>query len=225
MIWTPPTENLRPTVTLPPDLQGEVKLDAKLGDNDGLGRFRVQARRSRPADAPSWSLDREAGRKVPAGRPDASVIRSWWKEGDDSEPATDVHWPANFENEYVKWEAPVLTAKQEGYTQFLRAEVGGRNVLWHTTTYRPGEYSVDRRRAAGRKARSGSRSLASKGRTSQTVRFPVGATFTDFKVEVHYPDGYTRFVTKKAMLTTPEPPAERALLTADHGKLVGLRPG
>src|SRR5207247_1674521 len=58
----------------------------------------------------------------------------------------------------------------------------------------------------------------------QSVRFPVGATFGDFKVEVHYPDGFTRFVTKKAILTTPESPAS-AILTADHGKLTGLRPG
>ncbi len=58
----------------------------------------------------------------------------------------------------------------------------------------------------------------------QSARFPVGAAFTDFKVEVHYPDGYTRFVTKKALLTTPEPAAS-ALLTADHGKLTGMRPG
>lgn len=62
------------------------------------------------------------------------------------------------------------------------------------------------------------------GQDVPSVRFPVGATFTDFKVEVHYPDGYTRFVTKKATLTTAEPPAS-APLTADHGTLVGLRPG
>ena len=38
----------------------------------------------------------------------------------------------------------------------------------------------------------------------QNVRFPVGATFSDFKVEVHYPNGFTRFVTKKALLRTPQ---------------------
>ena len=43
------------------------------------------------------------------------------------------------------------------------------------------------------------------------MRFPVGATFTDFKVEVHYPDGYTRFVTKKALLRTPEPASSGAV--------------
>ncbi len=58
----------------------------------------------------------------------------------------------------------------------------------------------------------------------QSVRFPVGAIFSNFKVEVRYPDGHTRFVTPKAILTTPEPPSS-APLTADHGKLVGLRPG
>ena len=39
------------------------------------------------------------------------------------------------------------------------------------------------------------------------VQFPVGAEFDDFRVEARYRDGYTRLVTKKATLITPEPPA------------------
>ena len=45
------------------------------------------------------------------------------------EPATDIRWPADFENQYVKWQAPVLTAKAAGGTQWIRADVGGRTVL------------------------------------------------------------------------------------------------
>ena len=146
-------------------------------------------------------VDREAEGKFV--RVDDSQRYSILVEKDGhSEPATDVHWPADFENDYVKWEAPVLTAKQPGYTQFLRAEVGGRNVLWHTTTYRPGEIAAeepaDKPDLVKIFGRQGPDDV-------QTVRFPVGATFTNFKVEVHYPDGHTRFVTPKAIMTTPEP--------------------
>ena len=43
------------------------------------------------------------------------------------EPATEVRWPGDFENQYVKWQAPVLTAKEAGGVQWLRADVGGRD--------------------------------------------------------------------------------------------------
>ncbi len=170
-------------------------------------------------------MDREPGGKLlPVGQSQRySVLVN--KDG-HSEPAADVHWPENFEDEYVKWEAPVLTAKKEGYTQFLRAEVGGRNVLWHTTTYRPGEYGPPPDRTIIDEPTPDLVKIFSQQGPQQVqqVRFAVGAVFDDFKVEVHYPDGYTRFVTKKAILRTPEP-AAAALVTAEQGKLIGLRPG
>jgi len=120
--------------------------------------------------------------------------------------------------------SPVLTAKQEGYTQFLRAEVGERTVLWHTTSYRPGEFLPDRQQPPEPKP-DWVKIFSQQGpQKVQQVRFPVGATFNDFKIEVHYPEEYTRFVTKKAVLRTPES-GSSALLTAEHGNLIGLRPG
>jgi len=56
------------------------------------------------------------------------------------------------------------------------------------------------------------------------VRFPVGAQFDDFRVEAHYADGFTRLVTKKAILRTPEPP-ESAPVAFDGGRMRGIRPG
>jgi hypothetical protein len=220
VIWTPPMENLRPTVTLPPDFQGETTLEAKLGDNATTVAFALKSAGPDPAGA-QLIVDREAeGKYVRVGDTQRYSIRVE-KDG-HSEPATDVQWPADFENDYVKWEAPVLTAKREGYTQFLRAEVGGQNVLWHTTTYRPGEYVLEDKQP---QKPDWVKIFSQQGpQQVQSIRFPAGATYTDFKVEVHYPDGYTRFVTRKAVLTTPESPSS-APLTADHGRLVGLRPG
>jgi len=56
------------------------------------------------------------------------------------------------------------------------------------------------------------------------VRFPVGAEFDDFRVEAHYADGFTRLVTRKALLRTPEPP-ESAPVAFDAGRMNGIRPG
>ena len=200
-IWTPPTANMRPTVTLPPDLQGEVKLDATLGGKTASAVFTLKAAGPDAKDpAARLVLDREPGGKLlPIGESQRYSVLV--EKDNQREPAADIHWPANFENEYVKWEAPVLTAKKEGYTQFLRAEVGERSVLWHTTTYRPGEVAGDPLPPPEKRpdwvkifSRRGSEDV-------QQVRFPVGAAFTDFKVEVHYPDGYTRWVTRKAFCT------------------------
>ena len=58
----------------------------------------------------------------------------------------------------------------------------------------------------------------------QPLRFPVGAEFDDFYVEAEYADGFTRLVTKKATLRTPEPPQD-AVVAPHKGRLVGVRPG
>ncbi len=220
VIWTPPTEGLRPTVTLPPDFQGKASVDAKLGDATASVALEFHPAIPTP-DVAELTVEREAdGKYLQVGQSQRYSISV--KARNDDRKASDVQWPADFENDYVKWEAPVLTAKQPGYTQFLRAEVGGRNVLWHTTTYRPGEFALDDNPP---QKPDWVKIFSQQGANDvQAVRFPAGATFTDFKVEVHYPDGYTRFVTNKAILTTAEPPAA-APLTADHGKLIGLRPG
>ena len=201
--------------------RAKSKLDASVGGDSASISFKLKEAGPDLANA-RLVVDREAeGTYLPIGRSQRySVLVE--KDG-QSEPATDVHWPADFENDYVKWEAPVLTAKRENYTQFLRAEVGGRNVLWHTTTYRPGESAGERCRGR-EEARLGQNLPPARIAGGAIGAVPGGGDFTDFKVEVHYPDGYTRFVTKKAFLTTPEPPSG-ALVTADHGKLIGLRPG
>ena len=56
------------------------------------------------------------------------------------------------------------------------------------------------------------------------VRFPVGSEFNDFRVEARYSDGFTRIVTKQAMLHVPENPAAAAVAFS-AGRMRGLRPG
>ncbi len=211
-VWTPATENLQPTLTLLPDLKGEVKLDAKVGDNTASIVFTLKDAGPDAKDpAARLLLVREPkGKFLPVGQSQRYAILVD-KDG-HQEPAADVQWPENFENEYVKWDAPVLTAKQEGYTQFMRAEVARRSVLWHTTTYRPGEFATEPPIKDDHVPPDWVKIFSLQGlQKVQQVRFAVGATFTDFKVEVHYREGYTRFVTKKCILRTPEPPSSAIL--------------
>ena len=46
-------------------------------------------------------------------------------------------WPRNFENDYIRWQAPVLSAKQAGYQQWLTAKVGERAVRFDVQTIDP----------------------------------------------------------------------------------------
>jgi hypothetical protein len=221
VIWTPPTENLRPTVALLPSPEGELKLEASVGDKTASVVITPKEAGPDAADtAARLVLEREPDGKLLAVGQSQRYAVAVEKEG-KREPAPNVRWPEDFENDYVKWQAPVLTAKNENYTQFLRAEVAGRSILWHTTTYRPPEQPGPELPETPDKivifSQQGTQRV-------QNVRFPVGATFSDFKVEVHYPDGFTRFVTKKAVLRPSQPPAT-APLTAEHGNMIGIRPG
>jgi hypothetical protein len=101
--------------------------------------------------------------------------------------------------------------------------VGGRSVLFHTTTYTaiPADSTPPDRGDVPQFVVV----LSDQG---TAVRFPVGAVFggnpSDFRVEAHYPDGFTRLVTKKATIHTADSP-DKAIVTASNGKLIGVRPG
>jgi hypothetical protein len=225
LVWTPPTEGLRPTVGVAEGFKGNLSLEAKVGEVTAAAE--VTSKESGPDLGDPTArlvLDREpGGTYLAVGRQQRYTILVE-KQG-AAEPAAEVHWPANFDNEFVAWDAPVLTAKKENYTQWLRADVGGRTVLVRTTTCLPGAYE---------KGEPGYQPVQPRGDVPEfvlvlsdqgpLVRFPVGAIFSDFRVEAHYPDGFTRLVTKRATIRTPEPPAS-AILTASGGKLIGVRTG
>ena len=83
----------------------------------------ISVKRSAGPDAAdaAWSSLREpGGQYLPVGQP-AALHRSWSRRR-RREPAANVRWPENFENEYVRWQAPVLTAKKRR----LHAVAAGR---------------------------------------------------------------------------------------------------
>ena len=218
LAWAPASEGLRPAVTVPRDAKGELTLQAGVGGQQATMTITVKESGPDAKDpAAKLVLTREPdGRYLPVGQQQRYAIMVD-KDG-TAEPAADVRWPPNFENEFIKWEAPVLTAKKGGYSQWLRAEAGGRSVLLHTRTCEPGRFEREQPRGD---VPQFVKILSDQGKT---VRFPIGAIFKDFRVEAHYPDGFTRLVTKRATLRTPEAP-DSAILSATNGRLVGVRVG
>ena len=84
----------------------------------------------------------------------------------------------------------------------------------------PGPEGVQATEAARRGKPSAVVILSDQG---DSVRFPVGAQFGDFRVEARYPDGFTRLVTRKATLRSPDPPGQGPVSFAE-GQLLGVRP-
>jgi len=224
LVWTAPTAGLRPTLTMPEGAAGPFEISARYGEAEAtLPISRKEAGPDMADPAARVKVVREPpGRYLPVGGQQryAIVVE---KDGVE-EPAANVQWPEDFDNEYVRWQAPVLLAKRPGHSQWLRAEVDGRAVLLRTTTYEPGEF------ARPPEVEPGTRPARVEIVSDQgpSVQFPVGAAFDDFRVVAHYPqdDGttMTRLVTNKAQITTSEAP-EGAVVSAEGGRLMGLRPG
>ena len=127
-------------------------------------------------------------------------------EGKDGrqEPATEVRWTGDFENKFVKWQAPVLTAKEAGGRPMAPRRRGRTHrAAAHHDLRAGGGQGLAAAAAENPDAPTEVVILSDQG---PAVQFPVGAEFDDFRVEARYRDGFTRLVTKQAMLTTPEPP-------------------
>ena len=219
LIWSPATESLRPAATVPPGARGRFELAAKYRGKEATCQIATAEPTLDPSDpGVELVLQREPeGQYLPVGKQQrySIVLR---KDG-RQEPAAEIHWPWYFENDYVRWKAPVLTAKQAGYEQWLRAEVGGRRVRWRTNTidpFRPGELPPRREDQPVEVV-----ILSDQG---PAVGFPVGARFDDFRIEARYDDGFTRMVTKKATMTTDDGFLD-APVSFSEGRMIGVRPG
>ena len=222
-IWEPASPSLRPALTVPPDAKGEIQLRAEFAGKEAVAHIGVKDQGPDAADPATRlvAVREPAGQYLPVGTEQRYTIMVEGKDG-RQEPATEVRWTGDFENKFVKWQAPVLTAKEAGAVQWLCADVGGRTVLLHTTTYVP-VAGKDRPQPPPENPDAPTEVviLSDQG---PAVQFPVGADFSDFRVEARYRDGFTRLVTKLAALTTPEPPSS-APLAASNGHLIGVHPG
>lgn len=221
VIWQAPTEGLRPAVTLPPGTSGSMTLTASYRGQQATAQITSTEPALDPTDASvNLVLEREPeGRYLPVGRQQRYSIGL--RKGDQREPAADVRWPRDFENEFVRWEAPVLTAKRPGYQQWLTAYVGGRAVRFYTNTVdlRPGQQPTLPEDAPAR--------VVITSDQGPSVQFPVGAEFDDFRVEAIYPepDGteWREIVTKKATMRVSD--GSPGAVGFSGGRILGVSPG
>ena len=196
VLWTNALGGLRPSIGMPPETPGGYAVEANFGGQQATARIAAGQISLNPAD-PSITLEvvREpSSRYLPIGQSQRYQIEL--RQGDNRETAADVVWPPDFENDYVRWRAPILSAKQAGYQQWLTAKVGGRSVRFDVQTTDPMQPSALPPRRPDQPTKV--RVVSDQG---PAVAFPVGAVFDDFRVEAEYEDGFVRMVTRKATMS------------------------
>ncbi len=214
LIWEQARKDLRPAATIPDGGPAEYVVKAKYGGQEAGALLNVVDTGPDPNDpAATVKIVHEpitdylaVGHSQRYG----AVIE---KEG-TVQPATGIVWPENFENEYVRWEAPIMTAKKAGHSQWMRAQVGDRNVLWHIITYEPAKY-----KEAVRKEGAPDKVVFLSDQDLDKIEFPVGAEFNDFEVFAEY-DGFMRKVSNKAIIRP-----SKSIVTPRDGRLIGLQAG
>ncbi|HIQ22245.1 MAG TPA: hypothetical protein EYH34_13555 [Planctomycetes bacterium] len=219
LVWQPPADGLRPVVMVPPGTSGTFRVTASYRGQKAEATIETRQPALDPADTSVQLVVRREpeGRYLPVGRRQRYTV--WLSRGNEQEPAVGVRWPQEFENEYVRWRAPVLTAKRAGYQQWLEAEAGGRTVRFFTETIDPLAPS-----ATPPPRKEPDVELVILSDQGSSIQVPVGAAFDDFRIEARYPDGFTRIVTKKATMRASQPAAE-APVAFSAGRIVGVRPG
>lgn len=239
VLATRATDTLRPTFALLPNASAEVPVVA---DYQGQhATLKLAARTDRPA------IDRNdpAARLVLVREPPGVAVRVGesqryaieMRKNRASEPVADVRWPANFENEYVRWEAPVLTAKRRGHMERLEAMVGTRRVPFMALTVGepPTELTMRRSRrfaSPSEVEESGPAPPVPAGAPTEvaiapvegtTLAIPVGVSSRAFRVTARFSQTEVD-VTRLAALLVEGDPAAAPVAVQNRG-LVGVRPG
>ncbi len=218
LLWTDSIGGLCPSAVVSPDFPGGHVLQATFGGQQASARISVAQPTLDPTDpAVSLHVDRQrGGRYLPIGQ--SQRYRILLRKGDMQEVAADVVWPPDFENDYVCWRAPILSARQAGYQQWLTAKAGGRTVRFDVQTIDPMQPSVQPPRRPDQPIAV--RVVSDQG---PSVAFPVGVVFDDFRVEAEYQDGFVRMVTRKATMSLGG--ELRGPVSFSEGTMIGIAPG
>ncbi len=219
VLWTEAVGGLRPSAMMSSEAPGGYALEANFGGQQATARIAAGQMSLDPAD-PTVTLQviREpSGRYLPIGQSQRYQIQL--QQGDKHETAAEVVWPPNFENDYVRWRAPILSAKQAGYQQWLTAKIGGRSVRFDVQTIDPMQPSALPARRPDQPIEV--RVVSDQG---PAVAFPVGAIFDDFRVEAEYEDGFVRVVNRKATMSLGGGQL-RGPVSFSEGNMIGVTPG
>lgn len=216
--WTPPFGVLRPVAEVPLENAESFTLRAKYRGKTADCRVNVGTQTLSPSDPEVELFVRRqpGGKLLPEGR--AQQYSVWMRKGDLEEPAPDVRFTPDFENDYLAWEAPTVYALKAGYTHWFQAKVGDRAVRWYVQTVNP--FVPGEAAPLPDGAPSEVRLLSNSG---EEVEMAVGSRYVDYRVEAEWPDGTVRFVTNDAVLHPMD--GDKSIVSPQNKQLLGLKPG
>jgi len=220
LVWTPANGDLRPQLTPRESATGTVELPAEHAGQRAVLAIRIQPppHPIEPGEDARLTILREpGGEEVPVGA--RQRYTAMLNRGGQQEPATDVVWTPPFENDFVRWDPPVLTARRPGHEQRLWASVGDGRVPFTTRTVSPPRGGRPPDPAPGPSAVR----IVSDAPTPVVV--PVRAEFDDFAVQAIYPNGPPQDVTQFATLRIECDDPQQPPVAIEQGRIAGQRPG
>ena len=142
------------------------------------------------------------------------------RNGDRMEPV-DIRWTPAFDNDFVSWRPPVLTAKKQGHEQPFSATMGSQHVSWTTRTVGAPPPVADQLPPPSERPDKVRLATPQK----QPVRLPVQAQFSEFKVLAIYPGRSPVNVTGQATLSVECPKGQPVALAVGDGHFTAEQPG
>ena len=215
VLWTPPTADLRPQLTLAESAKENVEIAAEYGGSKAT--LLVSVAQGKPPSGMLSIVREPGGEQVVVGQRQRYTVVV--NSGEQQTPGVGVEWQPAFENEYVRWEPPVLTAKQEGHQQQLQAAIGDQSVQWTTSTIAPpSEPSPSPPAGKPDQVRIVSDQ-------PQPIVVPVRSEFADFRVEALYSGNVSHDVTRWATLSVESDDSQIVPVAVEKGRISAQRVG
>jgi hypothetical protein len=215
VVWTRPDNDLPPQVMLAEPVQGPSEIGAEYAGSKAA--LTIEPKKDLPS-GPLVVVREPEGDCLAVGSRQRYVLMHQNQEL--AEPAVGVQWQPAFENDYVRWDPPVLTAKREGHEQRLTASVGEQRVEWATRT-------VGRSGPPVAPSPSGEKPAEVRIASDQQppIVIPVRGEFADFRVEAVFAGGLTRDVTPLCTLRIDCDNPQQPPLAVEQGRLSAQQPG
>ncbi|MCO6456672.1 MAG: hypothetical protein J5I93_15345 [Pirellulaceae bacterium] len=221
VVWTAPSDGLRPSLALHEDSPEQVELAARFqGATASLTVTKASASEAPAATSASQLIvERE-----PPGETLAVSQQQRYRilvdTGSGPRPAAQVTWLPAFENDYVVWDPPVLSARQGGHVQRLSASVDGQTVSFETRIVGLAPELAEQLPPTEEKP---ARLRITSGGVTD-IQVLLGADFTSFQVEAEFTSGAVRDVTREAELQVESRDPQLAVAVS-AGRITGLRIG
>lgn len=212
-LWTAATDEHGPQFTVPDNANGSLGLQAEYGDEKTTAV--IETKGASPPSGPLVVVGDPPGDMLPVGESKRFAVMV--QNGNRQVPAAHVKWQQAFENDWVRWEPPLLSAKSTGRAQRIEATVGEQKA------------SFVARVVGAAPPPDGSTPPPPKDRPSEVrivadrpkpIVIPKNADFADFRVEAVYGSGRPVNVTSQATLS-----AEGNSVAVAAGHVVAMQPG